>query len=459
MTEIKFRQDKNFEECICQALISDHPFAEQMVEVLNVEYFNIEYLKEITKLIFAYYFKYKIFPSFKILGSVILNETPDGVLKDQMKGYMMKIHKDPLNGDIEYVKETVLDFCRKRSLAIAMENSLALIEERKYEQISLEIKKALQAGSERSVGHEYRNHFDARMQQDVYVNILPTPWEEMNKIIRCGGLAGGKVGVVAAGTGIGKSHYLVDIGAHALRLGKNGVHYALEDGDIDTGRRYDANISGISIDNLGDHIETVRQKMEEVKGTLVIKSYPAGTASVMTLKNHFNHLIMRGVRPDFIIIDYAELLRSSESNDTKRFNIEAVFREIVAWSQEIKVPIWTAAQINREGMDADVVTHKHLHECYAIAQIVHLFVTINRKKDGPSPEIGNAFIAKSKISKDGVVFVMMINTGTSRIELLPNDSDVSGGGGDGDSEENEMSRLRQKFKDFQRKHSSSPSLN
>jgi len=451
--DLKFKNDKHFEECIVQALISDHVFGEQMVEVLNVDYFNVEYLKDITKMIFAYYFKYKVFPSYKILGTVILNEVADGVLKDQMKTYMMKVRKDPLNGDIEYVKETVLDFCRKRSLAIAMENSLALIEEKKYEQISLEIKKALQAGSERSVGHEYKNHFESRMKQDVYVNVLPTPWPEINKTLRCGGLAGGKVGVIAASTGIGKSHALVDIGAFGVKSGLTGVHYTMEDSDIDTGRRYDSNISGISVDTLADHIDTVRQKMQDTKGTLVIKSYPAGTASVMTLKNHYSHLILRGIKPDFIIIDYAELLKASESNDTKRFNIESVFRELVAWAQEIKVPIWTAAQINREGLDVEVVTHKHLHECFAIAQIVHFFLSMNRKKDGPSPEIGNIFIVKSKISRDGIKYPMMINTGISRIEILPPDADI-GSGGEGDDEQGELSRLRQKFKDFQKKFTS-----
>lgn len=451
--DLKFKNDRHFEECIVQALISDHVFGEQMIEVLNVDYFNVEYLKDITRIIFAYYTKYKLFPSYKILGTVILNEIPDGVLKDQMKTYMMKIRKDPLNGDIEYVKETALDFCRKRSLALALENSLSLIEEKKYEQISLEIKKALQAGSERSVGHEYHNHLEKRIQEDVYVNVLSTPWPELNKILRQGGLAGGKVGCVAASTGVGKSHFLVNIGAAALLEGKTGVHYTLEDTDIDTGRRYDANITGISLDNLSEHKDTVRARLADTKGTLIIKSYPAGTASVLTLKNHYNHLLLRGIKPDFIIIDYAELLKSSFDADAKRFSIEAIFRELVAWAQEIMLPIWTAAQLNRAGMDVEVVTHKHLHECFAIAQIVHLFVTMSRDKTGPTPEIGNVFIAKSKVSSDGVKFPMMINTGVSRIELLPPGSDDDSGSEEG-AEGNEMARLRQKFKDFQKKFSS-----
>ena len=447
--ELKFKNDKNFEECIVQALINDHAWAEQMIEVLNVDYFNIEYLKEISNIIFSYYSRYKRFPTYKMLGSVILNEVQDGVLKDQMKTYMIRISKDS-GDDLSYVKETVLDFCRKRSLALALENSLALIEEKRYDQISLEIKKALQAGSERSVGHEYKNDVAKRLAADAYVNVLATPWDEINKLVKCGGVAGGYVACVAALTGIGKSHCLVDVGAAGLLAGKTGVHYTLEDSDITVGRRYDANLSGITFDNLTDNIDTVKKKMDDVSGTLVIKSYPAGTASVMTLRNHYQHLLSRNIKPDFIIIDYAELLKAPD-RDAKRFSIEDVFREIIAWADEIKLPIWTAAQINRAGMDADVLTNKHLHECFAIAQIVHLFITINRKKDGPTPEVGNMFVCKSKISQDSIKFPMMINTGLSRIEILPPDAEDGGEGDSGDAEAAANARLREKFKAFQRK--------
>jgi replicative DNA helicase len=457
--DLKFKNDKQFEESIVQAMILDHPFSEQMIEVLNIDYFNVEFLKEITKVLFSHYHKYKSFPSYKLLGSIILNEVPDGLVKDQMKAYWIKIRTAPLKGDLEYVKETALDFCRKRSLAIALETSLSLIEEKQYEQVSTEIKKALQAGAERSVGHEYNSNLERRIREDVYENILSTPWAEFNKILRCGGLPGGKVGVIAAGTGIGKSHFLVNIGSCGIMAGKTGVHYTLEDSDIDTGRRYDANISGIALDNLSSNKDVVREKLANVKGSLIIKSYPAGTASILTLKNHLNHLLMRGIRPDFILIDYAELLKSSQDHDAKRFNIEEVFRDLVAWSQEINLPIWTAAQLNRASMDVEVVTNKHLHECFAVSQIVHIFVTMNRDKTGPQPDIGNVFICKSKVSSDGIKFPMMINTGMSKLELLPPGSDDDSGDTDEDNEQGELHRLREKFKKFKQKFSSNKQTN
>jgi len=449
--ETRFQNDKHLEECLVQALIVDRPFAEQMTDILNVEYFNLEYLKVVAKLFFDYYIKYKTFPSYMLLGTLVKNEVSDGALKDQIKAYFLKIHREPLNGDMQYVKEYALDFCRKRSLALALEASLSLIEEKKYEQVAQEIKKALQAGSERDIGTTYQENFENRMKEEVY-NPVPTPWPEINKITK-GGPGGGKVCVIAASTGVGKSHTLVDIGAYLSMDGYNVVHITLEDSKIETEKRYDARISGICLDNLSQNKDFVEKQIhEKVTGKLIVKSYPAGTASVLTLRNYYNNLVLRDMKPDVMVVDYAELLKSSDHSDTKRFNVEAIFKDLVALAQELNIPIWTAAQSNREGLDVEVLTLKHISECFAIAMIVHLFITINRDKAGPTPELGNMFVAKSKIGKDGIKFPMMINTSISKLEILPSDNDI-GSGGDED-ESDHMSRLREKFKKFKQSFSS-----
>lgn len=460
--DLKFKQDENFEECIVQALLSDHVFAEQMVEVLNVEYFNLEYLKELTKIIFNYFGKYRTFPSPKLLGTIIKNEIPDSdkALKDQIKNFWMKMMKQPLNGDMEYIKETTLDYCRKRSLALALEASLSLIEEKRYDEISHEIKKALQAGSERTIGHDYMDHFEVRMKKEAY-NPIPTPWAELNKRIK-GGLGSGKLGVVCAPTGVGKSHALVDIGSCALLGGFNVAHYTLEDPDVDVANRYDSRLTGIAVDNLIENKDFVKKKLDEVlagKGRLIIKSYPTRSASLLTIKNHYQTLLMRGMKPDIIIVDYADLLKGGTADsDSRRFNEEAIYEELRGWAMELKIPIWTATQVNRSGLDVEVITLKYIAECFAKAMISHLFITINRQKDGPNPEIGNMFIAKNKIGADGVKLPMMINTAISKIEVLPPDSDFSAAANDDDRQEQEVSRLRRVFKEYQKKLSTNVGL-
>lgn len=76
--------DKHFQEVVVQAMIVDNGYAEQMLEVLNLEYFNLEYLKTISRIMFDYYKKFKTFPSFKLLVTITKDELTDDALKEQI---------------------------------------------------------------------------------------------------------------------------------------------------------------------------------------------------------------------------------------------------------------------------------------------------------------------------------------------------------------------------------------
>jgi hypothetical protein len=66
MDMAKFNKDKHFEERLVQALLIDHKFAEQMVEVLDTDYFNYDHLRETATIIFS---KLKPTHSMETLGT------------------------------------------------------------------------------------------------------------------------------------------------------------------------------------------------------------------------------------------------------------------------------------------------------------------------------------------------------------------------------------------------------
>lgn len=423
---IKFQNDKHYEERIVQALIVDHSWAEQMIEVLDLNYFNKDYLKEAARILFDYYHEYDgAFPSFKLLATMV-KKIESEVLRDQIIKYLIKIKKEPLNGDLEYIKETALDFCKKRSLAIALESSLDLIQNKKYDQIISTIQKAILAGSDRDIGHLYVDHFEKRMTVEQRKPI-PVPWKEVCDVMN-GGLSAGELGIIMAVSGAGKTHSLIDIGYHVAGLGYNVVHYTFELSDILVGKRYDARASNIPFNNLLDHKERVKEKINDIKGKIVIKSFPIKRATVMTLKNHFNQLVIRDMKPDVMMVDYGDIMKSIKNYDQKRLEEEAIFEELRSLAQELGIPIWTATQSNREGMDVEVLTLKHVAECFGKAMIADFFMTMTRKKESGDSSIGNFFIAKSRLGHDGLKFPMMINTALSRIDLIdPEDLEDDGG--------------------------------
>jgi replicative DNA helicase len=298
-------------------------------------------------------------------------------------------------------------------------------------------------GSERDVGHVYSEQLDIRMAE-VRRNPVPTPWNLINGILKGGGVSGGELCVLCAATSVGKSHALVDIGAGAIQRGYNVVHYTFELSEVDVGNRYDANISGIAPEHLRTHRNEVEEAIDEkVNGHLIIKSYPTKSASVLTIKNHLHKLAMRDIRPDLLVVDYGDLMKSLKSYEHKRFEEERIYEDLRGLAGEFNIPIWTATQTNREALDADVVTLKHIAECFAKAMVSDLFITMNRKKDGQNSTIGNFFVAKSRLGTDGIKFPTLFNTSLSKFDVRAP--------GSVDDTETHSERLRKKFLNMNKK--------
>ena len=115
-------------------------------------------------------------------------------------------------------------------------------------------------------------------------------------------------------------------------------------------------------------------------GQLFIKEYPPKVATINTVKFHTGRLLSSGFEPDLIIIDYGDLMRSRRGYDQKRFELESIFEDLRALSMEMKLPIWTATQSNREGFNDDVITIDKVGEAINKAMVVDFFGTFSQRK-------------------------------------------------------------------------------
>ena len=68
------RYGKGFQEKIFQGLVSDKQWASQMVEVMRPNFFDIDCLRFLCEKYFAYYEKYRCFPTLGLLVQVIKEE-------------------------------------------------------------------------------------------------------------------------------------------------------------------------------------------------------------------------------------------------------------------------------------------------------------------------------------------------------------------------------------------------
>ena len=417
---------KSFQEKIFQGLLGDSAWAAQMVEVMNPSFFDVDYLKFLCDRYFTYYNKYKSFPTLGLLVTIIkedLSENSDQILRDQIVDFLIRIKANPHPGDIGYVKEKSLDFCKKQAFKEALEKAVDLIQGENFEQVLDLMKKAVSVGLPNTKGHDFFEDMEARFVK-INRHTCPTGFKRLDeKDIFQGGLGRGEIGVVVANTGVGKSHWLVALGCNAMRSGKNVLHYTFELTEHAVGLRYDSNLCGIPSNEVQDRkdlvVETYKDK---TLGRLIIKEYPTGSATVMTVRNHVEKLQLKGFKPDIIIIDYADIMKSSKSYDSLRHELKLVYEELRNLAMELEVPVWTASQANRDSAQADVVGLENMSEAYGKAMVADVVVSLSRKASEKATGYGRLFIAKNRAGKDGVMFPISIDTSMSMFEILDENS-------------------------------------
>jgi replicative DNA helicase len=413
---------KPFQEKIFQSLMNDKDWAGQMVEVMDPSFFDVRYLQFLGEKFFAYFAEYKCFPSLGLLVTIIrddLSENDDLVLRDQIVQFLHRIKSSTDLADLAFVKDKTLDFCRKQAFKEALEKAVDLIQTEKFDSVLALMKKAVAVGLPSSSGHDFFEDAEARF---VKLNrlVCPTGLSRLDaRDVLRGGLGRGEMGVVTANTGVGKSHWLVAMGANAMRAGKNVLHYTFELTEYAVGLRYDSNLCDIASNDVQDQKEQVLQQYEEMElGRLIIKEYPTGSATSITLRNHLEKLMLKGFVPSVIIIDYADIMRSTKSYDSLRHELKLIYEELRNLAMDLNVPIWTASQANRESANSDIVGLENMAEAYGKAMVADVVISLSRKAMEKSTGSGRLFIAKNRAGKDGLVFSIHIDTSKSKFEIL-----------------------------------------
>jgi replicative DNA helicase len=414
---------KSFQEKIMQALLSDKRWAEQMLEVFDVTYFELKYLQFLGDRYFSYAKKYKVFPTLQLLVTIIRDELKSGtdtVLRDQIIDYLQRVKSNPDAGDLQYVKDRALDFCRKQALKKALEDAVDQMALEKYESIVETIKKAVSVGTAPSVGHEFFTDFDSRFIR-LKRDCVPTGLPELDKKeILNGGLGQGELGVIVAPTGVGKSHFLTMLGANALRQGVDVLHYTFELNESAVGVRYDSNLCDVESNNVVDKKDEIIERYKNMKlGRLFIKEYPPNAATIYTIRGHIERLELRNnFKPGIIIIDYADIMRSTRQYDSLRHELKLLYEELRGYSSEIGIPIWTASQSNKEGSNSDIVDLSNMSEAYGKAMVADVVLSISRKAHEKSSGLGRLFVAKNRAGRDGIVYPIKIDTARSTFTIF-----------------------------------------
>jgi replicative DNA helicase len=403
-----------FQVKVLSSLLRHKEFLQNIHDILEEEYFDNPAHKWIIEEILKYHYKYHTTPSLDAL-QVEVKKIDNEVLKVSVIEQLKEAYKAS-NEDQEYVEQEFANFCKNQQLKKALMSSVDLLEKGQYDDIRYLIDSALKAGMDKNLGHEYEKDTETRYRAEDR-NPIPTPWPHVNELLQ-GGLGAGDVGIIFGNPGGGKSWMLTALGAMPVSLGYTVAHYTLELSEGYMGRRYDATFTGLKVQELGLHRTEVNEMIEKLKGKLIIKEFSMGKASISSIESHIQKMTDLGTRPDLIIIDYVDLLKSKRKSIDRKDEIDDIYISTKALARDLKLPIWTVSQVNRAGAKDDVIEGDKAAGSYNKVMIADFAMSLSRKRLDKMNGTGRAHIMKNRYGGDGMTYPMKINTENGNIEIL-----------------------------------------
>jgi replicative DNA helicase len=401
-------------------LITDKDFAAAVLEILSPEFFTNEHYQTLMTFISSYYDKYHTMPSFDNLETIIATELTDEVEIEYLQDTLKKIAADNNKSDKDFIEEKATEFCKQQAMVKAIKDCVPLIQRESYEEIYSIIQTAINAGTSRDDGHDYFEMAMTRLMDER--SPIPTGLDLLDRHLS-GGLGAGELGIILAGTGVGKSMMLVYLAGEAIKRGLNVVYYTLEMAEYMVGIRLDAKLTKIPLSNLlsdskGEYRTTVAKQLKTIRDRtgndvkFTIKEYPTKSASITTIRNHLMRMRNKGFVPDMIIVDYADIMKPVSIYKEKRYELESNIEQLRAVAGEMGVPVWTASQTNREGLDSSVVGLKAISESLAKAMVADAIISVGR--DAALQESGEAcyYLAKNRFGNDKIIFTGQFDTST-----------------------------------------------
>ena len=419
MSETLTQFGTSFQSKIVASLILDIKFIQTINDILSPEMFDSDSNKWLVKSIREYFYEYKKQPTLEVLKYKI-EEIDDEILKISVIDKLKDAWKNIEATDLEFVQKKTLDFCKNQALKQAILQSVDLLENQDYDGIKSIVDDAMKVGTTRDLGQDYITSLDLRLEGSARTT-TKTPWDVINEIMD-GGLGTGELGVIVAPAGIGKSWTLQSIGAGALKRSKTVIHYTLELNENYVGLRYDSIFTGVTTSNIKYYKDEVKSKILKLPGKLLIKYFPTKSASVHTIAAHLKQIELSGVKPDIVLVDYADIIMPTGHFREKRHAIGGIYEDLRGLAGELEVPIWTASQANRSALEEEVIGADKVAEDYSKIMTADFVMSMSRKVEDKIANTGRFHIIKNRFGIDGVTYPSKINTNIGQVLIYEGSS-------------------------------------
>ena len=166
------------------------------------------------------------------------------------------------------------------------------------------------------------------------------------------------------------------------------------------------------------HKDVIQETMDKLPGNLIIKEFAPGKAGISSVESHITKCGDLGTKPDLVVIDYVDLLRSNKTNRERKDEIDDIYTSTKGLARELDIPIWSASQVNRQGAQDDIIEGHKAAGSYDKMMITDFCASISRKAKDKQSGVGRFHIMKNRYGMDGLTFGTLINIAIGKFEMV-----------------------------------------
>lgn len=385
------------EELILEQLLMNPEYYKKVVHLLKKEYFKEAQNRIIFAAIQAYSNKFLKAPTLRELEIIVSNrrDVNEEVYK-RVQDFLNSTRESTQTPDLQWMIENTEKYCQVRSAYNAVYECMDIIDGkdksgRTIASLPEIFQKVTQIGFDVDTGENYlqdamtrwENLHSEKIKTTTGINILDTA--------TLGGWEPGTLNVFMALTGAGKTLVMVNNTTQCLLHGLNVLYISGEVSQSKINQRVDANLLDMPIYEVAQmdkqkFLNALSERTRKVKnmGTLYTKEYPTSSANVMHIRNLMDELQMKkGFVPDIIFLDYLNIFESAKVGKNAGLfeKVKSIAEEFRALAQEKKIPIVTATQTNRSGVEKQDVRMDAISESFGVIATADWLAAIIRTEE------------------------------------------------------------------------------
>ncbi len=415
--------DNNIELYIIKGLLTIQDYSVRFVDIIKTDHFS-ESAQPVVKMIKAFYAKYRKTPNAEILLDNLLPKLFSGDESRMKKAdelvqssLAITVNKESF---YDFLIEETKNFIKFNSIKLALMESIDLVEAGKMDEAVKRINESSNLNFDDNLGLDYFEDLESRIERmKEGVHIIPTGMNVLDSKIG-GGWHNKSLVIFGAATNVGKTLILGDVAFKLVKQGKSGIYITLEIYQDLLANRIDANLSDIEMGELNNDpdmlfkvINEERKKADDAGlpfGRLIIKEYAPNCLNSNQILSFVRELNLKrnGFKPEFIAVDYIGLLAPNGKSfaDNTYGKLKTVAEELRTVASILDIPVFSAVQVNREGMNSSHVGMENTSDSVGIPMTADIMIMVTRSEDMDAECKMRWFIAKSRYSRNGDSFTV-----------------------------------------------------